>query len=261
METSLEWFSTSYKKNKTCTHALKIITTEAFKMLTKASEGVSSSKQPCDLQHLRSRSGRRNLEVVRLKAAAAKTPLTADPISIKGLRDGHSAFVLHHYPENAQIIHSSLTPTQIICQSWHVSILAHRRGETGSRLNNRCNDQTALFRSVWMVTSHTSGIGTYSLRSPHMWRQQGCGVTMAWSWEPTDRHARPTYTPLFPVASDFVYGLKDWVGWDQQYSPESAWLRDHGGRGEGGAECWVGAGRHSDFPWRSRDLFYSFLWC
>lgn len=94
------------------------------------------------------------------------------------------------------------------------------------------------------------------------------GVTMAWSGkennQPADRRTRPTYTPLFSLAADIVDGLKDWVGWD----PRSTFCsirhvaHDRGGhKGRETTKCCVGAGRHPDFPWRSRDPFYSFLWC
>lgn len=69
-----------------------------------------------------------------------------------------------------------------------------------------------------MVTSPTSGIGTYRLCSPHMWKLHGFGVTMALSWE--QQALRQTCTAH--LHSSFrsehslwhLYGLKDRVGWD-----------------------------------------------
>lgn len=162
--------------------------------------------------------------------------ISQSPIKVSEITSQKNVFFC--YTKNVQIIYFSQTPTKSSARtdtfpSWQSYMIVLCR-------------QTNVEHSNYLVMTRL----LFSLRSNgHFTSVKAArqGVTMAW----TDSHTWPTYTPLFSLAPDIVYGLKDWVRWDPRLTFCSICHEAHdegSHKGRGKTKCWVGAGRQSDFP-------------
>lgn len=180
-------------------------------MLTKASEAISSSRS----RELGCPSENTNSHYHPNQSSTKVSEVTS------------RKNVFYCSTENVQIINFSETPTQILNGDWHVSILASVVHDYPLQTDQR--------RAQGAISNHQTVPALLQLND-HFTSVKAArrGGTMAWSWKernkPADRHTGPAYTPLFSLASDILYGLKDWVGWGRgwginllQYSPRSTW--------------------------------------
>lgn len=130
--------------------------------------------------------------------------------------------------------------------------------------------QTNVERSERLAITRLSPLRSHWMIISPLWNLQGeeeqwPGLERRETSLQTDTQGPPTHlSSAWPLIS-----FMDWrTEWDEGGDEGSTFCsirhEAHDGvghKGRGKTKCWVGAGRHSDFPWRSRDPFYSFLWC